>query len=105
MKEFQDFQVSFQEEEFCKGKDEQLSNPIPKKVVEWEKAFDRKNRCKNKENRKLEDYIEINIGTKEEPRKIKIGKGTSEKERKNLVELVKEIRDVFAFTYDELKSY
>ena len=54
---------------------------------------------------KLEDYIEINIGTEEESRKIKIGKGTFEKERKNLVELVKEFRNVFAFTYDELKAY
>ena len=53
----------------------------------------------------MEDYIEINIGIEEEPRKIKIGKGTSKKERKNLVELVKEFRDVFAFTYDELKAY
>ena len=62
-------------------------------------------RYKKKETKKLEDYIEINIGTEEEPRKIKIGKGTSEKERKNLVELVKEFRDVFAFTYDEFKAY
>ena len=31
---------------------------------------------------KLVDYIEINIGNEEEPRNIKIGKGTSDKERK-----------------------
>ena len=36
---------------------------------------------------------------------IKIGKGTSEKERNDLINLVKEYRDVFAFTYDELKAY
>jgi hypothetical protein len=36
---------------------------------------------------------------------IKIGKGTSEKERKDLISLVHEYRDVFAFTYDELKAY
>ena len=53
----------------------------------------------------MDDYIEINIGTDEEPRNIKIGKGTSDKERKYLIELVKEYRDVFAFTYDELKAY
>ena len=105
MKEFLDFQVSFQEEESYKGKDGRPSNPVPKKVVEWERDFDRQGRCKKKETRKLEDYIEINIGTEEEPRKIKIGKGTSEKERKNLIELVKEFRDVFSFQYDELKAY
>ena len=51
------------------------------------------------------DYIEINIGTNNEPKMIKIGKGTSEKERNDLVNLVKEYRDVFTFTYDELKAY
>ena len=51
------------------------------------------------------DYIEINIGTNDETKIIKVGKGTSEKERNDLVNLVKEYRDVFAFTYDELKYY
>ena len=73
MKEFSDFQVKFQEEESYKGEDEKPSNLVPKKVIEWERAFDRQDRCKRKETRKLEDYIEINIGTEEEPRKIKIG--------------------------------
>jgi hypothetical protein len=50
-------------------------------------------------------YIEINIGTEEVPRMIKIGKGTTKKERKELISLVREYRDVFAFTYDELKAY
>ena len=51
------------------------------------------------------DYIEINIGTETELKIIKIGKGTSEKERNSLINLVKEYRDVFSFTYDELKAY
>ena len=51
------------------------------------------------------DYIEINIGTNNEPKLIKIGKHTSEKERNDLVNLVKEYIDVFTFNYDELKSY
>ena len=50
-------------------------------------------------------YIEINIGTNNEPKMIKNGKGTSKKERNDLVNLVKEYRDVFSFTYDELKYY
>ena len=51
------------------------------------------------------DYIEINIGTDTEPKIIKIGKGTSKKERNSLINLVKDYRDVFSFTYDELKAY
>ena len=35
----------------------------------------------------------------------KIGKGTSKKERNDLVNHVKEYRNVFSFTYDEVKSY
>ena len=80
-------------------------NRIQKNVVEWESTFDRQDRYKKKETIKLEDFIEINIGTDKEPRNIKIGKCTSKKERKDLTELVKEYRDIFAFTYDELKAY
>ena len=51
------------------------------------------------------DYIEVNMGTNQNPKLIKIGKGTSQKERNELINLVKEYRDVFSFTYDELKAY
>ena len=74
-------------------------------VIDCEYNFDKKEKYKKKEAIKLDDYIEINISTEEEPRNIKIEKGASDKERKDLIELVKEYINVFAFTYDELKSY
>ena len=49
--------------------------------------------------------MEITIGTDKDPKLVKIGKGTSEKERNKLINLIKEYRDVFAFSYDELKAY
>ena len=49
--------------------------------------------------------MEINIGTDKDPKLIKIGKCTSEKERNSLINLIKEYRDVFSFSYDELKAY
>jgi hypothetical protein len=49
--------------------------------------------------------LEINIGTNEEPRIIKVGKTTPIEERIEIVELLKEYRDVLAFSYDELKVY
>ena len=74
--------------------------------VALENIFDRQDRRKsNVEQMKQRDYIEINIGTETKPKIIKIGKGTSEKERNSLINLVKEYRDVFSFTYDELKAY
>ena len=49
--------------------------------------------------------MEINIGTNKHPKLMKIGKRTSEKERNSLINLIKEYRDVLAFSYDELKVY
>ena len=68
--------------------------------------FDQKERHKNKkEEIKIGDYMEINIGTDKDPKLIKIGKGTSKKERNNLINLIKEYIDVLSFSYDELKAY
>ena len=49
--------------------------------------------------------MEINTITNKDPNLIKIGKGTSKKKRNNLINLIKEYRDVLAFSYDELKAY
>ena len=49
--------------------------------------------------------MEINIGTDKDPMLIKIGIGTSKKERNTLINLIKEYRDVLAFSYDKLKAY
>ena len=49
--------------------------------------------------------MEVNIGTHKDPKLIKNGKGTSEKERNSLIILIKNYRYVLAFSYDELKSY
>ena len=68
--------------------------------------FDQQDRHKNKkESIKMGDYMEINIGMDKDRKLIKIGKGTLEKERNNLINLIKEYKDVLAFSYDELKSY
>ena len=47
--------------------------------------------------------MEINIATNKDFKLIKIGK--LENERNNLINLIKEYRDVLAFIYDELKAY
>jgi hypothetical protein len=54
---------------------------------------------------KPEDCVEINIGSKESPKLIKVGKNLSTKERRMIEDLVREYRDVFAWTYDDLKAY
>jgi hypothetical protein len=48
---------------------------------------------------------DINVGSEESPRYIKIGKACTEKERKEIISLVHEYKDVFAWSYDELKTF
>jgi ribonuclease HI len=105
LQEFSGFKVGYKEEghEYIED-DEPKENPIPKGLINLEQIFDRHDKYKKKdETIKLGDYIEINIGSDQDPKMIKIGKDTSEKERKDLINLVKEYRDVFSFTYDELQ--
>jgi hypothetical protein len=49
--------------------------------------------------------LEVNIGSDIEPRMVKVGKSTPIEERNEIINLLKEYRDVLAFTYDELKVY
>jgi hypothetical protein len=107
VQEFFGFNVSYKEEGKEYSEEENpIKNPVPRGIMALEQIFDRHDmHKKKKEVIKPSSYIEINIGTVEESRLIKIGKGTSEKERKELISLVQEYRDVFSFTYDELKAY
>ena len=81
IEEFSNFNVSFQEEgKEYQGEGDQFNNPVPHGLASLEHIFDRHDRKKNNiDSMKLGDYIEINIGTNNEPKMIKIGKGTSEK--------------------------
>jgi hypothetical protein len=54
---------------------------------------------------KPNEYEEVNIGSTENPKMINIGKGISRKERKAIEDLIREFRDVFSFSYDDLKAY
>ena len=62
--------------------------------------FDRHDAVKRKEDKKIDpgEFIEVNIGTSHDPKIIKIGKGTTEDERKKLINLLQEYRDVLAFS-------
>jgi hypothetical protein len=72
-----------------------------------ERNFDKLDGHKHREGSKKElcDHIEVNIGTDKDPRMVKIGKTTPIEERVELIKLLKEYRDVLAFSYDELKVY
>jgi hypothetical protein len=88
------------------GNVDEVKTP-PRRVVSLERDFDKLDGHKKKEDskKKLCDHLEVDIGTKEEPRMVKIGKTTPIEERNEIVKLLKEYRDVLAFSYDELKVY
>jgi len=47
----------------------------------------------------------VDIDNKDTTRIIKVGKGCTPEEKEKIVRLVREYRDVFARSYDELKAY
>ena len=80
-------------------------NPIFMERVYLEKKFDINDRCKLKYTTSNPEYEEVNIGSQEDPRPIKIDKILDPQERKEVIDLVWEFRDVFSWSYNELKTY
>lgn len=70
-----------------------------------EKNFNRHDEFKGKRSKLVDEVIEINIGSSCSPKWIKIGKNASKEQRRRIEELIREYKDVFAWTYDDLKTY
>ena len=51
------------------------------------------------------NYKTVNLGNEQNPQLINIGLTCSPKEERDLVKLCKELKDVFAWTYDDLKTF
>jgi hypothetical protein len=52
---------------------------------------------------KPDEYMKINIGSSKNMKMVKIGKGTSNDERKEIEDLIQVFRYVFSWSYDYLK--
>ena len=66
----------------------------------------------NQDGSKVDDkdysarYLEeINLGTREAPKNVYIGRKLSPKIRHDLIGLLRKYRHVFAWSYDDLKAY
>ena len=82
------------------------NNTLSKGCVPLEQLFDRHDVYKGKNPKKqTNESLEFNIGTEIDPRMVKIGKGTREKERNEILDLIREFKDTFAWNYDDLKAY
>ena len=86
-----------------------MVNPIPKSVARLEKFYDFEDKFKKMVNPKTNSsslsYEKVNLGTSENPQCINLGLGCSKKEKVAFVKLFKEFKDVFAWNYDDLKTF
>lgn len=57
------------------------------------------------EGNKHENNMEIDIGLEESPKIVQIGKDCCAKERRQIEALIKEYKDIFVWSYDDLKVY
>jgi hypothetical protein len=81
------------------------NNTLQKGCVPLEQMFDMHGLYKRKPILDQSDKVlEFNIGSKIEPRMVKIGKGTTKVERNDILYLIHQFKDIFAWTYDDLKS-
>jgi ribonuclease HI len=89
-KEFTDSQVSFLADSMDLEVINLQSNTLPKGCIPLENLFDRHDVFKGKRtNKQAEESLEFNIGIEMDPRMVKIGKGTTEKERKEILALIR----------------
>jgi ribonuclease HI len=86
-----------------------MVNFIPKSVVRLENFYDFEDKFKKTVNCKTNSsslsYEKVNLGTSENPQCINLGLGCSRQEKVAFVKLFKEFKDVFAWTYDDLKTF
>jgi hypothetical protein len=74
-----------------------------------EKLFDLQEKFKRLTNTKTRSssllYEAANLGTEQNPKNINLGKNCTHVERATFMKLLREFKDVFAWTYEDLKTY
>lgn len=82
------------------------NNYIPKGLIPLEKLFDNNDVSKTSlSSSQEEDIEECNIGTHEEIINIKISTSLPKETREKYLNLLKHCKDVFSWSYEELKTY
>jgi hypothetical protein len=82
---------------------------IPKGVANLKNIFDLRDSFKGPKNAKIGSscpiYETINLGTAKNPKNVNLRKAVSKEDMKAYLKLFKEYQDVFAWSYQELKTY
>ena len=83
-------------------------NFMPKGVRSLEGMFDLHNKFKNPANIKTNissmQYELINLGIEAKPKYVNLGKCCSPGERSRFINLFQQYKDIFAWTYEDLKN-
>lgn len=81
-------------------------NHLPKELTPLEDLFDSNDIPKKPKMEPLKaDIEEYNIGTQDNPKLIRLSKSLPLDQKLKYVELMREFQDVFAWSYEDLKSY
>jgi len=81
-------------------------NVIPKGLVPLEKLFNANDVGMNPKKADLEeDLEECNLGTDQQPKMVRLAKNVPEHFKQRYVSLFKKFVDVFAWSYEDLKTY
>jgi ribonuclease HI len=82
------------------------SNHIPRGLVPLERLFDGNDvPVKGRVSNEDAETTECNIGSPEEPKFVKLSSSLTREQKAEYTELLKEFADVFAWTYEDLKTY
>ena len=82
------------------------NNQIPKGLIPLERLFDQDDiPLKSTVQPQPEEVEDCNIGTKETPKMVKISKYLTPEIKIKYADLIKQYKDVFAWSYDELRTY
>jgi ribonuclease HI len=86
-----------------------MVNSLPKSVARLEKFYDFEDKFKKTVNCKTNSssltYEKVNLGTNENPQCINLSLGCSKQEKASFIKLFKEFKDVFSWTYEDLKTF
>ena len=82
------------------------NNQIPKGLIPLERLFNQDDiPLRSTLQPQPEEVEDCDIGTKENPRLVKLSKYLSPEIKSRYVEFLRQYKDVFAWSYDELQTY
>jgi ribonuclease HI len=82
------------------------NNQIPRGLIPLERLFDQDDiPLKSTLRPQPEEVEDCNVGTNEDPKMVKISKYLPAQIKSKYVELLRQYKDVFAWSYDDLKTY